>query len=167
MPNYAGVGSALRVPRGGRVRSRGYRRGGVIGLEVVGLRQAERIPPGLQQAFEGMMRHLESALVTDYRSFVPGSPTGRLGSQVQARRLARNTIVVGTFGSKFAKALNRGFTSKAIRGGGKALRFDDGSFRRVVHVEGKHFHEKALVSAPPIVEAIYMDFFYDPRELRF
>jgi len=165
--SYSGLGAGLRAPRSGIARGRPYA-GGVLALEVIGLRQAERIPEGLQDAYAGMMRRLETQLVDGYRAVVPGRPLGRLGIQVQSRRLARGSIVVGTFGSKFAKALDRGFTSKPKNK--RALRFNVGGTKKFaarVHVEGKHFHEKAIADASLIVEAVYMDFFFDPRELRF
>jgi len=108
------------------------------------------------------MRDIEELLVASFKSFVPGAPDGRLGRQVVAKRLSRNQIVVGTFGSQFAKALNRGFTSTPKHG--KALRFSDGSYSKYARVEGRHFFERALAAAPAIVESAYMAFFRDPRQ---
>src|SRR6059058_350430 len=107
------------------VRSRPYK-SGTIALEVVGLKKAARVPAELRGAYEKMLLALELSLVESYKSFVPGGANGRLGRQVGAKRLANGRIVVGTFGSRFARALNRGFTATAKQG--KALRFqaDDG-----------------------------------------
>lgn len=155
----AGFLSGLRFRRSAVTpRSRGYA-GQVISLEV-NVRDIERIPIGLRKAYEEMLTRLEVALVANYREHVPGDPMGRLGRQVAAKRL-RKQVVVGTWGSEFAKALNRGFTATAKKG--KALRFEINGeviYRKRVRVPGKHFHEAAIATTPPIVEAIYeMSFF--------
>lgn len=162
MAAYAGLG--LRAPRGsGAARSRAYA-GQTLALEIVGLRQAERIPAELQAAYQGMMSALETELVASFRSFVPGAPMGRLGRQVQSRRLSNGRIVVGTFGSRFAAALDRGFTSSTESG--RALRFVDNGqvfYRRRIHVRGRHFFAKAIAASDPIVKANYFAFFDNLR----
>lgn len=150
----------------GSVRDRAYK-SNTIALEVLGLRKAERVPRQLRTAYQKMMLRMEIELVASYKSFVPGGPNGRLGREVAAKRLAGGRVVVGTFNSRFARALNRGFTSTAKKG--KALRFEVEGGRVVyakrVKVAGRHFHEKALAAAGPIVEANYDRFFYDIGDL--
>lgn len=156
-------------PRGYTIRNRAYA-GQTIALEITNINQVERVPENLQRAFTVMIRRLEKALVANYIAHTPGSkrPSGRLGRHVQARRYARGKIVVGVFGTAFAASLNRGFTSKPKNR--KALRFTvkgDEVFSRRARVPGKRFHEKAIATTPPIVEAIYDMAFYDINELRF
>ena len=93
------------------------------------------------------------------RAVVPGGPTGKLALQVRTRRLTHDRIVLGTFGSQFARALDRGFTSTAKKG--KALRFEDEGevvFVKRVHVGGRHFYAKWVAAAPKIIETCVASF---------
>lgn len=147
------------------VKNRPYA-GQTIALDITGVRDVEKVPMELRLAYELMMARLQTALVANYRSFVPGAPMGRLGSHVAARRFTRRNLVVGVFDTPYAAALNRGFTATAKKG--KALRFEiDGEvfFRKRVRVAGRRFHEKAIASSGPIVEAIYDAAFYDVTDL--
>lgn len=152
------------------VRSRPYA-GNVIALEVLGLKSAERVPVELRAAYLKMLARLEEELVISYRSFVPGGPNGHLGRQVGAKRLASGRIVVGTFGSRFARALNRGFTAPSARfrasHPNRVLHLNTPGgpeyVRRVV-VRGRHFHEKALAAAPAVVEANYARWFFNIKD---
>jgi|SRR5215831_1795850 len=140
--------------------------GQVLGLQITGLRETLLIPEELRAAYESMLLRLEGALTTMARSVVPGGPTGKLARQVHARRVGPNRIVIGTFGSQFARALDRGFTSTPKKA--RALRFEDQGelvFTHRVKVAGRHFYEKWLASTPPIVEAIYDASFYDIKVL--
>ena len=140
--------------------------GQVIGLQILGLRETLRIPEELRWAYERMMLRLERALEQTCAELVPGGATGRLGRQVHARRLQHDRIIIGTFGSQFAKALDRGFTSTPKKA--RALRFEDNGetvFTMRVRVRGRHFFAKWLAATPPIVEAIYDQSFYDIKSL--
>lgn len=163
-PALLGRGKYLR-PTGvvGRPTTFGSRN---IGIQIIGLREALLIPEELRAAYEMMMERLRESLQTMARSEVPGGPIGKLAFQVHARRLAHDRIVIGTVGSQFARALDRGFTSTAKTG--KALRFEeDGTvfFRKRVRVAGRHFYAKWIESAPPIVEAVYEASFYNIKDL--
>lgn len=143
-----------------------------IAIQVTNLRDVQKIPEQLRATYVLMLERLRQSLERAARDVVPGSPTGRLGRTVHARLVSgggvSNRLVIGTVGSDFAKALNRGFTSKAITTGGKALRFEDGGevfYRPKVRVAGRHFYEKWLEITPPIVEAIYEQSFYNIKDL--
>lgn len=138
-------------------------RGQNISIEVLGLRDAQRIPEHLARTYERMMIRLENDLQTAARAVVPGKSTGRLAMQVHARRVG-SRIVIGTVGSQFARALNRGFTSTPKKA--RALRFDDGGevFTMRVKVAGRHFFEKWIALTDPIVESTYASSFYNIRD---
>lgn len=149
-----------------------------ISIQVIGLRDAAKVPEELRATFDAMMRRLEHNIETAAREVVPGGAEGTLGRQVHARTVrgkgVSNRIVIGTVGSEFAAALNRGFTapSRNFNGGeptGRSLRgFDAGGktvFTRRVRVAGRHFYAKWLQLTPPIVEATYERSFYDIRDL--
>lgn len=148
-----GALSSLRFPRSAGVRNRPYA-GQVVALQIT-TRDIERIPSNLRRAYRKMLRELSVALVANYKSEVPGRPNGRLGRHVASKQL-RRSVVVGVFGTEFARALNRGFTSKAKNK--KVLRFVvDGEvlYRPRTRTAGRRFHEAAIASSGPIVEAIY------------
>jgi hypothetical protein len=164
----SGPGRYLR-PTGVRTRPSA---GQNIGIAIIGLRDAEKIPAQLRTTFDLMMRRLTHAVEVGCKEVVPGGPEGRLGRQVHARIVhgegRSNRIVIGTIGSEFARALDRGFTSKASTTGGKALRFSDSGsefYRPKVHVAGRHFFAKWLALTPPLVESIYEASFYNIRDL--
>jgi hypothetical protein len=165
-PAITGRGQYLR-PTG--VQPRMYA-GQNIAIQVVGLRDAQRIPAQLQAAFQKMLIRLENQIQAACRAVVPGGPTGTLGRQVHARVVSgggvSNRIVIGTIGSDFARSLNRGFTSTPKTA--KALRFNEGGkvyFRMRARVSGKRFFEKWLVITPPIVEAVYDHSFYNIKSV--
>lgn len=162
-----GPGKYLR-PTG--VRNRVYA-GQNIAIEIIGLREAARIPEELAAAYEKMLTRMEVGLQEMARAVVPGGPDGKLGRQVHARRVShsgRTAVVIGTIGSQFAKALNRGFTSTPKKA--QALRFNESGklvFSMRVHVAGRHFFEKWLEGSPSIVEAVYARSFYNIKEQGF
>jgi hypothetical protein len=146
-----------------RVGNRSYA-GQVVALDVY-TRDIERIPVGLKRAYNKMLRNLGIALVANYRSEIPGRPNGRLGRQVTSKRL-RRAVVVGVFNSEYAASLNRGFTSRAKKG--KVLRFVvEGQvlYRPRTRTAGRRFHERAIASSGPIVEAVYDLAFYRVEDL--
>jgi hypothetical protein len=109
-----------------------------------------------------MIYSLERALEESAKSVVPGGPEGKLGRKVHAHVVYPHQIIIGTQGSAFARALNRGFTSTAKKG--LALRFEvtgGERYRKRVRVAGRHFFEKWLELAPPIVDSVYRASFYD------
>lgn len=174
MPSFDLTGAVVgrgQYLRPTAVRESGRFGGQNIGIEIIGLRDALKIPEELSLAFTRMMLRLQQDVQTAARSVVPGSPEGRLGRTVHARLFrgggVSNRVVVGTFGSEFARALNFGFTSTVKTG--KSLRGfeDEGStvFTRRVRVAGRHFFEKWLVITPPIVEAVYERSFYNIKDL--
>jgi hypothetical protein len=139
-----------------------------ISVEIKGLRELERIPEQLQGAYDRMIVRLAEAAEKACAEVVPGGASGTLGRQVKGRVLSRTDIVIGTVGSAFAKALDRGFTSKPKHA--KALRFDtEGKlvFTMRSRVAGRHFFEKWLAIVPPLIEAIYDQEFYDVKHLRY
>lgn len=140
-----------------------------VGIEVIGLRDAQRIPQQLRDTFDMMMRRLEDSVEMACREVVPGGAEGRLGRQVHARLVhgegRSNRIVVGTVGSEFARALNFGFTSTPKNG--KQLAFtDDGVdfVRPRARVAGRHYFEKWLALTPAIVETVYERSFYNIKD---
>lgn len=143
--------------------------GGNIGIEILGLRDAERIPEQLSASYQIMLERLRVELEQKARDVVPGGPGGTLGRQVHAHRI-RNRILIGTVGSEFAAALDRGFTapSKRFNQGkptGRSLRgfSHQGKtvYTRKIHVAGRHFYEKWLALTGPLVQRIYASSFHD------
>lgn len=165
-PAIAGRGRYLR-PTAARVSGRFG--GQNIGIEIIGLRDCAKIPEQLRLTYEIMLQRLQTELTQMAKSVVPGGPDGRLGRQVHARMVrggSTQRIVIGTIGSEFARALDRGFTSKPKNA--KALRFvidGDVYFRMRVRVAGRHFLPKWVAMAPPIIEAVYDSSFYNIKDL--
>jgi hypothetical protein len=148
-----------------------------VAIQIIGLRDCERIPFQLREAYEAMLRRLTTQVQHACRAVVPGGPDGKLGRQVHARIVhgggVSNRIVVGTIGSQFARALDRGFTAPSSRFNdgkptGKSLRgFEHGGklvYTRRVRVAGRHFYPKWLALTPPIVEAVYDQSFYNIKD---
>ena len=165
MGEFDGAFRAATVGRGKYLRStRALPMAGLgrnVTFEVLGLREAALIPKQLRRAYDLMLRSLENELAAAARAVVPGGPGGRLGRQVHARRVG-NRIVIGTVGSKFARALDRGFTSTPKTA--RALRFGDGGgtvFTMKTRVAGRHFFAKWIALTPPIVERTYNASFYN------
>ena len=142
--------SSLPFRGSARIRSRPYA-GQVVALQVV-TRDIDRIPVGLKRAYQKMLRELQIALVANYKAQVPGAANGRLGRHVAAKRLKRG-VVVGVFGTEFARSLNYGFTSIAKNRKALKITLDGGDviFRKRVKVAGRHYHERAILTSGPIV----------------
>jgi hypothetical protein len=164
-----GAFASATVGRGRYLRSFGVRermyKGQNIAFELINIRDVERIPMHLQRTYQQMMFRLEAELLAMAKSLVPGGPEGRLGRQVHAWRVGPR-VVVGTVGSEFARALNRGFTSTPKTK--RVLRFEEGGevfFRPRTRVAGRHFFEAWLAAAGPIVEATYESSFYNIKDL--
>jgi hypothetical protein len=141
-----------------------------IGIEIIGLREAMKIPEELRATYEIMLRRLQVEVEAMAKSVVPGGANGTLGKQVHARIVrgggTSQRLLIGTVGSEFARALDRGFTSKPQSA--RALRFEEGQelvFTKRVRVAGRHFYAKWLAGTPPIVEAVYASSFYNIRDL--
>jgi hypothetical protein len=113
------------------------------------------------------------ALKTQLEQLEPGH--GQLQEHTRAIASSPTTIKIGVFGLPYARARDRGAfivasgvklgdtgQARAYRAkhpykedGPRALRLEDGSFRRYVRTEGTHYFERALRLAPLTISKTY------------
>lgn len=138
-----------------------------IVIRVNGIDRARLIPSEIDAALDRFREALVAPLVAD---FIANEPQGgrwpkprRKTIQDQTRGFVRGTyVIIGTFGSRYANALDKGATVSPNKK--KVIRFRgaDGQFvftRKPILHTARPFFGSVLARVPTIVAAVYDEVF--------
>lgn len=139
-------------------------------LRLEGLDKAKLVPQEITGKLERFKRALVPPLVED---FIASEPRGgnwpkprRKTIQQQTKGIVKgDTIIIGTFSSRYARALDTGFTvSSGTKKKVMRFRGKDGTYQFVtgsIHHPARPYFARVLSQVPRIVLGVYEEVFSD------